>query len=402
MLLRMRKLTLFIVLLVIAWIGWHMYGYFFDTTEPKLQITGVCDGGYYAADVACAVNGKHRYKIADISVWIDDRPIAQKFRVNKRSFTYPLPICTKTLAEGKHHLKVEVTDGTKRRTTKTQELDFYVDNQPLYAAFVRPQATYKVQQGKTLHLQIQVNKPVKKVVVQSFAHEYKGTTESERSLIYECFIPISCEETPSEYPFGIEIEDFIGNRIHLEGKFQVILFPFKQRRILHVSKEKIEIEKEMGQSQALLESRLADLVTQSQQKKLWSGMFIMPVQQISLSCPFGEIRTTQEKGRYIHTGLDVVAVPRSVVWASQSGIVVLKERYAYSGNTVVIDHGLGIFSLFFHLDNFANINVGDFVKKGNPIGMVGKTGYATGYHLHWEMRVVNIPVDPLQWTKSDF
>ena len=58
--------------------------------------------------------------------------------------------------------------------------------------------------------------------------------------------------------------------------------------------------------------------------------------------------------------------------------------------------------MYFHLEDFANIEVGDNVQKGNPVGKLGKTGYASGYHLHWELRVNNIPVDPMQWINSTF
>ena len=95
-------------------------------------------------------------------------------------------------------------------------------------------------------------------------------------------------------------------------------------------------------------------------------------------------------------------MPKSVVWATQNGVVVHKGRYASSGNTVVVDHGWGLLSLFFHLEDIADIKVGTKVAKGNPLGTIGKTGYATGYHLHWEMRINNIPVDPMQWTKQNF
>ena len=104
----------------------------------------------------------------------------------------------------------------------------------------------------------------------------------------------------------------------------------------------------------------------------------------------------------MHKGLDLANAPKSVVWAPHDGVVVHKERYAFTGNTVMIDHGWGIFSFFFHLDNFADIKVGQKIAKGNPIGTLGKTGYATGYHLHWEMRVNNVQVDPMQWTKTNF
>lgn len=61
-----------------------------------------------------------------------------------------------------------------------------------------------------------------------------------------------------------------------------------------------------------------------------------------------------------------------------------------------------VFSLFYHLEDFSKVEVGQKVAKGNPIGTIGKTGYATGYHLHWEMRINNIAVDPMQWTKQIF
>ena len=96
------------------------------------------------------------------------------------------------------------------------------------------------------------------------------------------------------------------------------------------------------------------------------------------------------------------ATQKSVIWASQDGIVVLKNLFAHSGNTVVIDHGWGVLTLLFHLDTFAPLEVGDMIKKGKPVGTLGKTGYATGYHVHWEMRVGNVAVDPLEWTKPNF
>jgi murein DD-endopeptidase MepM/ murein hydrolase activator NlpD len=121
-----------------------------------------------------------------------------------------------------------------------------------------------------------------------------------------------------------------------------------------------------------------------------------------VSCEYGMKRVTQEKGCYMHKAVDLAGMPRTVVWAPQDGIVVIKNKYKSSGNTVVIDHGLGIFTLLFHLDSFSNVNVGDKIRRGSPVGKMGMTGYATGYHLHWEMRINNIHVDPLQWTKLDF
>ena len=89
----------------------------------------------------------------------------------------------------------------------------------------------------------------------------------------------------------------------------------------------------------------------------------------------------------------------SVIWASNSGVIVLKDRFTHSGNTIVIDHGCGIVSMYFHLHDFADVQVGQKVKKGNPLGRMGMTGFANGQHLHWEIRVNNVAVDPMQWTQ---
>ena len=104
---------------------------------------------------------------------------------------------------------------------------------------------------------------------------------------------------------------------------------------------------------------------------------------------------------YTHKGIDFSGQIRGTVWAPHDGIVIEKDRYAFSGNTVVIDHGCGVFSLLFHLDSFnPDIEIGQKIKKGNPVGKMGMTGFADGYHLHWEMRINNISVDPMEWTKN--
>ena len=82
--------------------------------------------------------------------------------------------------------------------------------------------------------------------------------------------------------------------------------------------------------------------------------------------------------------------------------VVIKDSFERYGNTIVIDHGFGVVTLYCHLDSFGDINIGDRIEKGNRIGVMGKTGYATNDHLHWEMLVNNVAVDPMQWTKIIF
>lgn len=398
---RFRFISTLMFFVAAGLIGSRTYHYFFDSTAPSLSFSGVAEDGFYAGDVSCAIAGNDAYKVSDISIWLDGNPLVTKFKINSRIFEYPFIIPTKTLPNGKHTLKVEVVNGTYSRNKTMQELSFFVDNDRLQAMFVKPESEFKVFQGRTLHIQFQVNKEIKEAYIKLLSSAFPCFQESKHSRIYECFVPISCEESPSEYVFSIDMLDKVGNRLCLESKFQVILFPFKKSQ-LHIDTEKVKSEKELGLNDQDLEKELEALLAQSPRQKLWHGIFYPPIEIAAVTTEYGTIRTTQEKGRYVHKAVDIINTPGSVVWAPQDGKVITKNRYVHSGNTIVLDHGCGIFSLFFHLDNFADIAVGNCVKRGNPVGTLGKTGYASGYHLHWEMRIGNIPVDPLQWIKPNF
>ncbi len=381
-----------------GWLGWGIYIYCFDRALPVIAVQGIQEGCFYSGDLVCQIASS---KAGDLCVLLDGQPLSSNYRLGSKQQNYPFTIPTKTIANGAHNLTVELTDSTFHKNKNSVQYNFIVDNMPLQAALVRPDADYKVFQGRTLHIQFQVNKEIKAAKINALATGYHCVKESSKSPIYECFIPIPCEETPNEYLFSIEVADHVGNVLNLENKFQIIMYPFKKQN-LQVSAETVQKEKQIDLAMADLEENLQKLALQSPQEKLWRGTFCTPIDIAKITCDFGTIRTTQERGRYMHKALDVINAPKSVIWATQDGVVVVKDRYAFSGNTVVIDHGCGVLSLFYHLEDFANITVGQKVSKGNPIGTLGKTGYATGYHLHWELRVNNTAVDPMQWTKSTF
>jgi murein DD-endopeptidase MepM/ murein hydrolase activator NlpD len=384
-----------IVLVIGCWVGSQAYFYFFDTRVPSLMIQGIDENGHYSGDVACSV---YADKNGTVSLWLDGQGIASHTKIKAQQDGNVFLMPTKTLSNGKHVLKTEFADNTFNRNKVVVEREFYLDNMPLQVAFIKTGSPYKVFQGRTLHVQFQVNKEIKNAYLRTLSREFECFPETKNSKIYECFVPIECEEQPNEYFFSVKVEDKVGNNLSLDNKFQIVMYPFK-KEVITVTANKVQEEKALGKDGKDLEDNLAQLVMQSPREKLWRGSFCTPIEIQRISCDYGTIRTTQHKGRYAHKAVDVINMPKSVVWAPQEGIVIMKERFAPSGNTVVIDHGLGVFSLFYHLDDFAEIEVGQKVAQGNPIGTIGKTGFATGYHLHWEMRIHNTPVDPLQWTK---
>jgi hypothetical protein len=392
---RFRTSVMIVILALGAWVSFMAYSYFFDHTLPEISLTGLECGGHYCGELQAGVMSN---KNGGLSVWLDGNKLINRFKIKGKQ-EHPFAIPTGTIANGKHTIKAELVDNTFRANKTVIEKDFIVDNLALQAAFVKSDSEYKVFQGRTLHVQFQVNKEIQEAKVHALAKSYVCFPESKNSSIYECCIPVSCEENPNEYLFTAEIKDRVGNSLTLDNKFQVVVYPFKKQN-LHVTAEKIAEEKELGITG--FAAKVQELTEKSPKEKLWRSAFCTPIDVARVACEYGTVRTTQEKGRYVHKALDVINTPKCVVWAPQDGIVVLKERYADSGNTVVIDHGWGVLSMLFHLEDFADIHVGQKIAQGNPVGRLGKTGYATGYHLHWEMRINNIPVDPMQWTQATF
>ena len=113
--------------------------------------------------------------------------------------------------------------------------------------------------------------------------------------------------------------------------------------------------------------------------------------------PFGSRRTYGSSGELsFHAGEDFAANPGTPVLAPASGNVVLAEPLFVRGNAVVLDHGHGVFTGYWHL-SVIDVKPGDQVVAGQKLGEVGSTGMSTGAHLHWELRIAGVPVDPLPW-----
>lgn len=108
---------------------------------------------------------------------------------------------------------------------------------------------------------------------------------------------------------------------------------------------------------------------------------------------FGERRIFNNEPRSPHSGVDISSPHGTPVKASNSGKVVLAKDLYFAGNTVIIDHGLGVFTCYLHFSKII-AKRGDFVRKGNIIGEIGATGRVTGPHLHWGVKVSGSCVDP--------
>jgi hypothetical protein len=139
--------------------------------------------------------------------------------------------------------------------------------------------------------------------------------------------------------------------------------------------------------------RLQTLYRTVSPERLWRGPFTRPVGGAEPPSGFGARRVINGKPRAAHGGADY-SVPRGTpVVAANAGRVALVADYFFPGRLVAVDHGLGLYTLYFHLDSVA-VAEGDRVDRGQPLGTVGATGRATGPHLHFGAQIGSARVDP--------
>ncbi|MFQ5856996.1 MAG: M23 family metallopeptidase [Anaerolineae bacterium] len=191
--------------------------------------------------------------------------------------------------------------------------------------------------------------------------------------------------------------DELGREVRENAALEVVAGEFATENIVLLPETAALLDPELLKAER---EKLQAMWTQFTPRRLWDGVWTQPGGTETTSA-FGA-RRSYNGGPVAdyHAGQDFRAEAGDPVVAPAAGVVALAEPLTVRGNSVWIDHGLGVYSGYFHLSEIA-VEVGQTVKPGDILGRVGSTGLSTGPHVHWEVRVGGIAVDPLEWAERE-
>ncbi len=205
----------------------------------------------------------------------------------------------------------------------------------------------------------------------------------------DCFIGVAAVAIDTK-PGTDRIQLQAGGGIrYLKLVVKRVRFP---RKDLHLPDEKVFLSPE-DMERVKREEQKLKLLWQQETGRLWEGNFILPLDN-RISTAFGVKRVLNRRKTSVHQGIDIKGREGEEVRAANTGKVILAEDLFFGGNTVVLDHGQGIYTTYMHLSGF-KIKCGDIVSKGESIGYVGSSGRSTGPHLHFAVKIIQVSTNPL-------
>ena len=418
-----RSLGKYLVVLAIVAVA-GLSGVYFWYAEGEMPVVrGLPEGSKISPDtviqlqVTDAKSGLRFVRVTAAQEKQEQVLIEESFSQPKQSWERELTLAQADLSEGLVRLQVEAKDQSwsnwLQGNTRTEEASYEFDSQPPRISM--ESFEHNVRQGGAGVAAFRVSEPVSRAGVQIDDFFFPAYAQSED--LYLCFFSFPFSLRPQEGQLQVKAVDQAGNvsragfhhyinpggfdQSHLqitEGFLQNVIVNFQedfpnQDSLLDVF---LAVNREMRKENR---SELRKIGLQTDTAPLWSGRFLRQP-NASREAHFGTHRKYVYQGQVIdeqtHLGIDLASIARAEVPAANSGKVVFADWMGIYGQVVILDHGLGLQSLYAHLSQMS-VHKGDAVDKGQIIGRTGATGLAGGDHLHFGMLVSGVPVNPVEW-----
>jgi murein DD-endopeptidase MepM/ murein hydrolase activator NlpD len=237
-----------------------------------------------------------------------------------------------------------------------------------------------IQPGEVVRVDVSGPSELESVVSSVFGKRIPLAFDEQRQT-WNALVGIDLDTKPGLYRMTI------GSQVRL---LRVAARKFEVRR-LRVAEEFVNPPASAMEQITRDDRKLTEIYARTTPRR-WTGSFLLPVDGAPTS-NFGTVSYFNGQRRSPHTGVDFLSPTGTPIRASNHGTVALAEPLYFTGNTVIVDYGDGLYSLFAHLSEF-RVKEGAEVQPDTIVGLVGATGRVTGPHLHWTVRLHGARVDP--------
>ena len=308
-----------------------------------------------------------------------------------------LTIDSARLADGEHVVTVEAEDKSRQRNRTSVSAHFVSDNTPPKLEVAGAPA--RLRAGQTAALRLSTNEPAE--LSASWAEtplallNAPGTSGTASGPLARVVLVTAPVNSPAgELALRLSGRDLAGNVTN-----ETVQLPIEAAALLRQALlvPPFLAPLATGPVATAEAAQLLAITSPVRPERLWSGEFRTPLAAgFPRTTGFGDRRDYVDGHVAFHAGYDVAAPEGTPVLAVAGGMVAFTGPLPQRGNTVVLDHGWGVFSLYGHLSQVL-VQPGQDITQGLAVGSVGNTGLSTGPHLHWEIRLRGQAIDPAQW-----
>lgn len=409
--------------LVISIVGAGLYTFLEDMDGPEITLMPDSDRVSPQKKLSLRLHDPSGLRSVIVSVRKNNQSqsiLEQQFKEKSKIEELGFDLKNAALRDGAFDLEIKATDaslaGFGRGNTRTISLPMRMDTHPPRISVKN--APPHVRRGGCATLLYTVNKEVQQSGVRVGEYFFPAYRLDDGSFF--CFFVFPYTIEPKQYAPELVVEDKAGNVavnrfavapvnvnfrrdvINITDNFLLAKMPELQHLAPQAAtplERYLVINREVREAN---EKTLLELRDKTAPTMLWSGPFIH-LPRGAERARFGDFRSYMYQGQKIdeqtHMGLDLASLAHADIPAANDGVVIYAGFLGIYGNLVVIDHGMGLMSLYSHLSNISVVD-GESMKKGQILGQTGTTGLAVGDHVHFGILMHGLEVQPLEWMDS--